>query len=242
MIKDFIAGIKYLLLGFKLIQQPGIRPFVAIPLLINMIVFTAAIWFGTVEFKNLLIWLLPAEGSWWADMISGILWLLFGMIIMLILVFTFTLIANLIAAPFNGLLSEKTEIQLTGSSDSSSMFETLKIIPKALISEVRKLIYFLLWAIPLIVFSFIPVVNIAAPLLWALFSSWILSLEYIAYPMENNNIFFKEARTSIRKKRALSFGFGAAAMVTALIPVVNFLLMPAAVTGATAMYVDHFRK
>ena len=122
------------------------------------------------------------------------------------------------------------------------MLDAIKIIPRAVMSEALKLIYFILWVIPLLIISFIPVINIISPVLWILFSSWILSLEYIAYPMENHNIFFKETRAEVRKRRSLAFGFGAAAMVMTLIPIINFFVMPAAVAGATAMYVEHFNR
>jgi CysZ protein len=243
MIKDFLSGIKYLLKGFELIKKPGIRPFVIIPLVINTIVFISAIWFGVIQFEGLLEWLLPESGSWWVDIVIGILWLLFSIIVMLILVFTFTLIANLIAAPFNGFLSEKVEAHLdAGIESGTGMLEALKVIPRAIASEARKLIYFILWAILLLIISFIPVLNIISPVLWAIFSSWILSLEYIAYPMENHNVFFKEARAAVRQRRSLSFGFGAAAMIMTLVPVLNFFVMPAAVAGATAMYVENFKR
>ena len=243
MLKDFISGIKYLLVGFRLIRQPGIRPFVIIPLLINTIVFISAIWLGVVQFDNLLAWLLPEAGRWWVDIILGFLWLLFSIIVMLLLVFTFTLIANLIGAPFNGFLSEKVEAHLDANRKSDTgMLDALKTIPRAVMSETRKLIYFILWAALLLTISFIPVISIISPVLWAVFSSWVLSLEYIAYPMENHNIFFREARTEIRKRRSLALGFGAAAMVMTLIPVINFFVMPAAVAGATAMYAAHFNS
>jgi CysZ protein len=243
MFKDFISGIKYLLAGFRLIRQPGIRPFVIIPLLINTIVFVAAIWVGVVQFENLLAWLLPEGGRWWVDIILGFLWLLFSIIVMLLLVFTFTLIANLIGAPFNGFLSEKVEAHMDANRESdTTMLDAIKLIPRAVMSEMRKIIYFLFWAILLLTVSFIPVISIISPVLWALFSSWILSLEYIAYPMENHNIFFKETRAEVRRRRSLALGFGAAAMVMTLIPVINFFVMPAAVAGATAMYVEHFNR
>jgi CysZ protein len=243
MIKDFISGIKYLLLGFRLIRRPGIRRFVIVPLLINTLVFISAIWFGMAQFESLLDWLLPEGGWWWVDIIIGLLWLLFSLMVMLLMVFTFTLIANLIGAPFNGFLSEKVEAHLRESVKSDSgILGILKTLPTALFSEIRKLLYFLLWVIPLLVISFTPVISIISPALWAIFSAWILSLEYIAYPMENNNIFFKETRSSVRKRRALSLGFGTAAVIMTLIPVINFLVMPSAVAGATAMYVEQLRK
>jgi CysZ protein len=68
----------------------------------------------------------------------------------------------------------------------------------------------------------------------------MLAVEYGAYPMDNHRIRFPQARAALGQRRMLAQGFGAAVMVAMLIPVFNVLVMPAAVAGATAMYVDHF--
>jgi len=34
----------------------------------------------------------------------------------------------------------------------------------------------------------IPVINIAAPILWLLFSAWYMTLEYTDYPMANSGL------------------------------------------------------
>jgi CysZ protein len=44
-------------------------------------------------------------------------------------------------------------------------------------------------------------------------------------------------RATLRRRRALSLGFGAAAAGLTTIPILNFVVMPAAVAGATAMWV-----
>ena len=38
----------------------------------------------------------------------------------------------------------------------------------------------------------------------------------------------------------LVLGFGGAVMIGTMIPVVNFIILPCAVAGATAMCLDHF--
>ena len=47
---DFIQGSRYLLSGFKLINQPGVRRFAYIPILINTLLFAGAIWLGINQF------------------------------------------------------------------------------------------------------------------------------------------------------------------------------------------------
>ncbi len=40
----------------------------------------------------------------------------------------------------------------------------------------------------------------------------------------------------------MAMGFGGAVMLAVMIPVLNMVAMPAAVAGATAMWVDHYQK
>ena len=110
----------------------------------------------------------------------------------------------------------------------------------AVLNELRKLLYILAWSLPLLVLFVIPVVNVAAPALWLLFGAWTLAVEYMDYPMGNHDLRFVEQRRRLRERRLLSLGFGGAVTVTTMIPVVNFFVMPAAVAGATALWVDHY--
>jgi CysZ protein len=87
----------------------------------------------------------------------------------------------------------------------------------------------------------IPGLNVLAPIIWLLFTSWMMSLEYIAYPMENHNVFFAMTRKRLKSKRSLSLGFGLAVMFCSMVPLINFLIMPAAVSGATALWLERFR-
>ncbi|HDZ61677.1 MAG TPA: sulfate transporter CysZ [Nitrospirae bacterium] len=243
MIRDFISGIKYLLQGFRLVITPGMRRFVLIPLVINTFVFSLAIWFGTAQFYDLLNWLLPQADVWWAEFARAGLWFFFAAVVLLLLLFTFSIAANLLGSPFNGLLSEKVECYLSGSAfeDSGGLRGIISGILPSIKSELRKLLYFLILAGGVLILSLIPIINIISPFLWILFTSWTLSLEYIAYPMENHQIYFSGARAGLRKRKALGLGFGMAAMTATLIPLVNFVVMPAAVAGATAMWVERFK-
>jgi CysZ protein len=112
----------------------------------------------------------------------------------------------------------------------------------ALISEGRKVVYYLFRAIPLLVLAWIPVVNLAVPVLWLALNAWMLALEYADYPMGNHGIEFAEQRARLRTRPLVAFGFGGAALVVTLIPVVNFIAVPTAVAGATALWVGELRE
>ncbi|NOQ81802.1 MAG: sulfate transporter CysZ, partial [Methylophaga sp.] len=77
--------------------------------------------------------------------------------------------------------------------------------------------------------------------LWVVFSSWVLAIDYHDYPMGNHQLKFPQQRALLRQKRSLALGFGLATLGATMIPFVNFLVIPAAVAGATALYLDNFK-
>ena len=241
-----VSGPAYLLEGMRLITRPGLRRFVAIPLAINILVFAAALYWGISRFEGLITWLhslLPTLPDWLAWLERGLDWILWPLFILLavVLVFQgFTLIANLIAAPFNGLLAEKVANHLRGGAPDSAagMGQVMTTLIPAMLDEVRKLLYALLWAIPFFILSL--VLPLVGPLLWFLFSAWILALEYLDYPMGNQGLGAREIRRRLRGRPVLSLGFGAATVGLTMIPLVNFIAMPSAVAGATALWVREF--
>jgi CysZ protein len=241
--KDAIKGIHYVREGLRLLRQPGLRRYVAMPLLISVVIFTVAILTGIHWLEVLLAWLLGWLPSW-LDWLRYLLWPLFALTGVLLVFYTFSLLTNLIAAPFNGLLAEAVERHLDGKApDEAGGWQALlgDILP-SLYSELRKLLYFALRAVPLGLLFLIPPVNLAAPFLWALFSAWMLTIEYADYPMANHRLHFAEQRRRLRGRRLLSLGFGGASLLMTLIPVVNFLAMPASVAGATMMWVKEFKQ
>jgi len=118
-------------------------------------------------------------------------------------------------------------------------YPTLEQIRRSLGSEVGKLIYFLKWCLILFILTLIPGLNLAAPFIWAVFAAWMLSLEYLDYPMSNHNRFFKDINKQAMLKRILSFGFGGGVLLITSIPFINLIAMPAGVAGSTVLWVEH---
>lgn len=238
--KPFI-GAAGLLQGLSLLTTPGLRRFVAIPLLINVLLFIGSIYVLAAQFSTLVTeWLsyLPE----WLMWLEWFFWVVFALGALLLVFYTFSIIANIIASPFNSLLAEAVEKHLTGQPlpPGSSFAQAIKEAPQAIFDELRKLGYMLVLAIPVLILSFFlaPV----APFLWALFGAWMLALEYGDYPMGNNNMRFPEQRQKLRQNKLLSLGFGGATLFATMIPLVNFLVMPAAVAGATKLWVSQIKE
>lgn len=230
-------GASVLFTGLKLLTRSGLRRFVVIPLVINMAIFAIVLWFGMQWFDQFLSNMLPDWLSW----AEFILWPLFALSYFLIVFYLFALLINVIAAPFNSLLAEKVEQYLRGEKNTSSNesnAQLLKEIPRSIGNELSKLLYFLLRSIPLLLLFVIPGINVVAPFLWLLFSAWMLSLEYLDYPLGNHNVSFKTTRMLARQQRITCLSYGAVVTGFTMIPIINFIAMPAAVAGATVLYVD----
>lgn len=237
MSSKLLSGGSSLIRGFALITRPGIRPYVIIPLLINMLLFAAVITLGAHWLGDLIDSFLPSWLSW----LSWLLWPLFAIIALGLVFFSFSIVANLIGAPFNGMLAAAVEKHLTGHPPTNPPGRFLDELRSALMSELRKLLYFLKWALPILLLFLIPGLQMVAPLLWFLFGAWMLAIEYADYPMGNQGLDFPAQRRILASQRPASFGFGASAMLLTLIPVLNFIAMPVAVAGATAWWVEQLR-
>lgn len=175
----------------------------------------------------------------WLSFLSYILWPLFVALLVLMVFFTFTLVANIIAAPFNGFLAEKVEVVVRGEDTfpAFSWGELAAMVPRTFSREMRKLGYFLPRAIGLFVLSLIPVVNVVAAPLWLIFGVWMMAIQYIDYPADNNKMSWQDMLAWLRQKRWQSLGFGGITYLALMIPGVNVLMMPAAVAGATLFWV-----
>ena len=228
-------GFHYLFRGFSMLWRKGIRRYVMLPALINLILFIILLGTG-IHFINYAVHLLPH----WLHWLKWIVDPLFFIATSIALVYIFTIISNLIGAPFNSLLSEKIETMITGEkpNEDEGIKDAIKDIPRTLKREWHKILYYIPRAILLLILTFIPVINIAAGVLWFIFSSWMMAIEYLDYPLDNHRTTFQETKQHLQKNCLPSLGFGFAVAIASMIPIVNFVVMPAAVIGATQMYID----
>ena len=236
------SGVSYLFQGLQLVSQPGLRRFVLLPLLTNLLLFSAAFYWLFSQLSELAdqwVGLLPE----WLTWLEYLLWPLAIITVLLLFSFIFSMVANWIAAPFNGLLAEQVEARLTGVQPPEvSVAQLLKDVPRILAREWQKLKYYLPKAIGCLILFFIPLVGqTIAPVLWLLLCAWMAAIQYCDYPYDNHKIRFEIMREDLKNHRWTNLGFGLIVSVCTAIPIVNFLIMPIAICGATAMWVDLYR-
>ena len=237
---NFFRGLGYLGEGFGLIRQPGLRLFVIIPLVINVFLFGAMFYFLAELFSVMIATAMGWLPDWaWLQALDWVFWILYGLVIVLMLAYGVVIVANLIGSPFYGYLAELTEKHLTGQevSTDGSWAQIIRDIPRALWREVQKIAYYLPRALGLFIIGMIPVVNLVAAVLWFLFNSWMMALQYVDFPADNNRVSFPELRRLLGATRLSALGFGLPVALAAMVPVLNLVVVPAAVCGATAYWV-----
>ncbi len=251
---DFLLGVSYLSRGFRMLWAPGLRRYVGWPIAVNVVVFALLFWLAGAQFQQLLDWLLPdperfADSGFWQQLLhavtlilSWLLWPLFILASAVVMFYTFTLVANLIGSPFNGMLAAQVERLQTGQAPPSQDVSLAAEIALAVVGELRKYAYFLKLALPLLLLFLIPGLNLLASVLWALFGAWAIALEYLDYPMGNHGHRFRDQRRLLARRRPLALGFGAALLTMTLIPGLNLLAMPTGVIAATLLWTEQRQR
>lgn len=234
-------GIDCLLEGLRLIRQPGLRRYVLIPLVLNVFIFAAMIVYG---FMQIEAWVTAMMGRLpdWLSFLYWLMWPLAVLVALLFLFYGFTVVANIIAAPFNSVLSTRVEERLVGKLDDVPEVAWFSVFPRAIGREFSKLFYILPRFLGLLLLMFIPLVQIVAPFLLLLFSAWMMAVEYTDYAADNNELGFKPFRQRLQKVRLQALLFGLLAYALMAVPLLNLVIMPAAVAGGTKFWVEHLRQ
>ncbi|MFT5101722.1 MAG: CysZ protein [Planctomycetaceae bacterium] len=230
-------GIDCFFEGFRLVRQPGLRRYVVIPLLINIVVLSAIMFYGMGQYEILL----ATISGWlpdWLSFLAGIISFLTAVIVFAIGIYLFTIIANIIASPFNSLLSEKVEELLVPGLVRESP-GILTILGRSVAREVSKLLYLLPRLLGLLLFSVIPGVNAFAPLVWILFGAWMMAVQYADYGADNNQLSLPKLRDRLSQSKLQALLFGLIVYFLLAIPIVNLFLIPIAVAGGTVLWVKH---
>ena len=235
LVAEPLSGPAWLARGYRLLLLPGVRGFMLIPLIGNILLFSLAA-FGA------FYGLEAAFDRWLPTAVDWLRWLLYPLAAILLLViafFTATLLGNLLMAPFNGVLSDRVERALTGTSPAGRSGEHWReSLGRGFKDEARRLGYIAIRLLGVFLLGLIPFVGVVAVPLGLLLGAWLLALEFAGNPFGNWGWDFARQRQYLRQRPGRFLGFGFAAMGATFLPILNFALIPAAIAGMTAMCLE----
>lgn len=227
---NFFHGASYLIEGLTLLKHPKLRLFVLVPILLNTLLFLVLTIALVQQFTTVLDWFMDWLPGW-LDFMAWVIGILLALFVVLVYGYSFSMITNVLAAPFYGLLAEKVEELAAGRLLEEESL--LHMIPRTVLRELRKLWYFLWRSLCILLLSLVPLVG---PLIAVAWAAWSMSIQYSDYAADNHKTPFVDLRSRLGSQLWSTLGFGAVVMLGMMVPVLNIFIAPAAVIGGTLFW------
>jgi len=227
-------GLSYIL------KNPALIKYFIIPLLLSIIIYVITIIILIYNFKfilnkflNILDFFTPSffNANFMFILFKYILLFLIIIAVLYIFILLFTFLLNIIAAPFNEIITKKILLNFNINLNKNQLklgSEILRII----MVELKKIILLSAISLSSIIISFIPIIAIFSFIL----NSFILGFYYIDYSLEVNLYSFKDRLTYIKNNFIYIACFGFSLSLILLVPVLNFIFILYSVAGAAILF------
>lgn len=243
MIKNIFKGIRAYGGAFKLIGQLGLWKYFGVPMLISFItaiLIGFAAWGLSDNIGYLIskIWL----WEWGASTFRTVSEVLGGIVILAVGLIVYKHIVMALSAPFMSPVSEKIELHLLGIKHTHRNTTNLSQLWRGIRINLRNLGMELLLTIPILIISFIPIINIFSSTLLFLVQSYYAGFGNMDYTLERH-FEVKDSVEFVKSNRGLAIGNGIVFMSMLLIPVVGIILvLPLSVTASTTETVKRIEE
>jgi CysZ protein len=238
---SFLSGFRAPFRGILFLgRHRTLWKYVWIPFLINVLLFAGLGVLFVIFYPKLIQTFMPYGDAWYWVFLRGLLWLVGSVLLLLFFLFAFVVVGNLIAGPFNDLLSEQVERTLLGdlTGDSPGFRDQLVQTGRTVMEEMKRLLFYISGCLVLLLLNLLPalgtLIYAGASGVWTLL---FLALEFGDFYLCRHWIGFRQRWGKIWTHRWSSLGFGGGAAVLLFVPLLNLLLIPGAVTGATLLWV-----
>jgi len=182
--------------------------------------------------------------SWLPDAIAGVGgWIAWVVVLAALIVgglVVFVSVAGIVAGPFNELLSEAVEEQVTGKPGppfSFGAFATSAL--RGIGHGIKRVIVALLGAVLLFAIGFVPVIGtIAALVLGAYVTARGAAYDCYDAVLSRRDLPYDAKTAYLAANRGRTFGLGAGVAGMLIVPVLNLLALGVGATGATLAVLD----
>jgi CysZ protein len=234
-----VAGGADVLRGIGLfLGTPGVRLLGMLPVVLAALVVLTLLGLLVAYLDELAAALTPFAGRWNESSrtlvrVGAGLALLLGSTV--VLVVSFTVIAQIIGQPFYERISDRIEHQL-GAPPAGADAPWWRTFPKASLESALLLALTVACTAPLFVLGLFPVLGqTVVPVLQAVVAGFFLAVELLAIPLQRRGLDLAGRLRFVWRHRAQTLGFGVTAFLLFLVPLMSVLAMPGAVVGATLL-------
>lgn len=240
-VSNFPRGFLYPFRAGKFIKKhPVLLKYIIVPFLINVVLLSAAVYWGLSFFNTIVVHYIPQGDAWYWIILSYFLWTVAILMTMILVFFGFTVSGAIIASPFNDILSEKTEEVLTGiPNEEPFVFKVfLKDAMHTVLDESKKIIIFVVLMAFLLLLNLFPGGALPYSILSVLLTVFFLVVEYTGYVFYRKHLTFRDQRLFIYSHKSIMLGFGTGVMGVLAVPFLQFFCIPLGVVGATQLWYD----
>jgi len=234
MIKSITTAIKAYFGALALISKLKLWKFFVIPIVISII--TAIVVFSLAYSLSDNIGDVIAglwKWDWGKSVFSSISSFFGGLSIVLIGLILYKHIVLALSSPFMSPVSEKIENYFKGEQCEHKITSFQQQLFRGIKISLRNICRELLFTIPLLLFSWIPVIGWCCTALSFLIQAYYAGFGNIDYTLERH-FTFKESIEFVKKNKGLAIGNGIIFMLFLLIPFIGIIIvLPLSVTAAT---------
>ena len=177
------------------------------------------------------LWL-PAGDAWYWQALSWLVWLLAVLLALFTGAVSFTVLGSVAVAPWLDILAARAEALHAGVPLSDPDGGWLRPVVQGLANAVRPLVGLLLMGLLALAVIWLPLVGqVAAMLIWGYAGIRFLNFELLDVPASRRGWDFSRRKAALAGQPLFWFGFGGFAMALMLLPLINLLVLPAAVVA-----------
>lgn len=236
----FVGGLFAPIRGMRfLLAHPRLLAYAAFPTAINILLVVGIFLLGMHYSQALTDRIMPVQDQWYWVVLSYAIQIVLVVALVIFGALVFYILAGIICVPFNEVLSQKTEQILAGASrEEPFSFRLLtRDILISLKNELKRTVVLLLLLLFLFIMFLVPVVG---KLFYLVFGNIItmlfLAYDNLDYPLARRRLPFAAKWRFIFSNGASCLGFGMGALISVVIPFLNFVIIPLTVVGATMLF------
>lgn len=179
------------------------------------------------------LWL-PNGDAWYWVLVSWLVWALAVLLAALSGVLSFTVLGSAAIAPWLDVLVVRTE-SLRGYVSEENTAAWWQQCLASLVNSVRPLLELLAWGCVALLIFWVPLIGpILGTIIWTYAGVRFLCFELMDTTASRKKMIFSQRKAEMNERRFFWLGFGGLAMLMMLVPLLNLLVIPAAVVALSS--------
>jgi len=172
------------------------------------------------------LWI-PEGDAWYWQILSWLAWAMAFLLAVVCGIVSFVTLGSAVSAPWLDMLAVRTE-RISGHEVIEQESPWLAMMMQSLANSLRPLLGLLMWGAVALLFFWLPPLATA---IWTYGAVRFLSFELIDTSASRRGWDYQQRKSRLVEKRWFYLGFAGLATLLMMVPVLNLLVIPAAVVG-----------